>query len=322
MSQPPYSGPPYGEQPSSGQPYQSGPDGPGPQPGQPNPDVPSSLPPAYPPDAAPPEYGAPGHDAQPGYGPPGHGGQPGYDAQPGYGGQPGYDAPGYGPPPAYGQPGFAPPVPPQKKSKALPIILTVVGLVLVLCLGASVTFFLVAKRATENASQPGVLEAPGIGPAAPTATSNVKLVEPETLGGRPKLTDPQYAGVGEVLEQQFKAAPGATNSIGALYGTVAKQDVIMVAASELPVSDPAAELERNLASAGLSGVQISDISPVSTGAFGGAAKCGNAQANGLQTAVCSWADEGSSGVMILFFTSVTQAQAEFPGLRTQIETTG
>jgi hypothetical protein len=315
MSQPPFSGPPPGEQPPAGQSYPGGPDEHGPQPypgqpypgqpypgqpypGQPNPDVPSSLPAAYPPQYGEPEYGLLGF------------GQDGYGAQP-----------EYGQPPVYGQPGFPPPLP-EKKSKVLPVILTVVGLVLVLCLGASVTFYLVAKRATDKSSPTGAVDQPGPVPAVPTATSSVKLVEPETLGGRPKLTDPQYARVGEILEQQFREAPGATSSIGALYGTVAEQNVVMVAGSELAVSDPAASVDGNMAGTGFGGVQITDISDVSTGAFGGAAKCGSAQAGGLPMTVCSWADEGSSGVIIWYLNPVAQAKVEFPGLRAQIETKG
>ena len=41
--------------------------------------------------------------------------------------------------------------------------------------------------------------------------------------------------------------------------------------------------------------------------------------SGINLAVCSWADEGSSGMLIFYYKSVSKAKAEFPALRAQIE---
>ena len=339
--QPPYSGPPYNGQPSSGQPYgqpSSGQPYPGqpyqgqpPYPGQPNPDVPTSVPPGYPPTQAYPTSGQPDYGQQP---PPyGQPQQPPYGASP-YGqqefGQP--PAPQYGQPdyaqPGYGQPGFPPPAPP-KKSKAMPIILTSIAIVLVLCVGGVAALYMVGKNkvddindqiagSTATPTATGGTTAPNEQP--PTkAAATVQIVEPKTLGGRPKLTDPQFADVAKQLQSSLKAVPGATNSVGALYGTVAKQDIVIVAAAEAPIDDPATELSQTFYGAGIGGLKISNITEAPTGTLGGSAKCGSATTSGIDMAICSWADDGSLGMVIWYFKSVSKAKAEFPKLRAQIE---
>lgn len=328
--QPPYSGQPYpGQQPSSGQPYSGQPyqggQYPGqqypnqqPYPGQPNPDVPSSVPPSYPPTTAYPSSGQPQY-GQPQYGEPQYGAQPEYGQPPAYG-QGDYAQQGYG------QPGFPPATPPKKKSKALPIILTAVAIVLVLCVGGVVALYMVGKNAADDANdQLDALSTPTAGTSAkapePTkAASTIKIVEPKTLGGRPKLTDPQFAGVAKELQTSLKEVPGATNSVGALYGTVEKQDIVIVAAAEAPIDNPAKELDQTFLGAGVGGLKVSNISSASTGTLGGSAKCGSAETSGIDMAICSWADDGSLGMVIWYFKSVSKAKTEFPKLRAQIET--
>ena len=363
----PSSGQPYGRpssgQPYSGQPYQGQP----PYPGQPNPDVPTSVPPGYPPTQAyptsgqpdygqqPPPYGQPDYGQQsppygqpqpPPYGAPQYGqpeqgqqyGQPQQGqqyGQPDQGQQYGQQAPPYGQPDfaqsGYGQPGFPPPTPPKKKSKAMPIILTSVAIVLVLCVGGVVALYMIGKdkvddvndkiassTATPTAPANGTTTAPNEQPP-PKAAATVQIVEPKTLGGRPKLTDPQFADVAKQLQSSLKSVPGATDSVGALYGTVAKQDIVIVAAAEAPIDDPATELSQTFYGAGVGGLKISNITAAPTGTLGGSAKCGSATTSGVDMAICSWADDGSLGMVIWYFKSVSKAKAEFPKLRAQIE---
>jgi hypothetical protein len=345
MSQPPYSGPPYGEQPSSGQPYQGQPPyqgGQQPYPGQqypgqqpysgpPNPDVPTSVPPGYPPTQAypsAPDYGQPQH-GQPQYG------QPQYDqpqyGQPQYGDQPQYGQPQYGQPQygdqGYGAPGFPPPTPVKKKSRALPIVLISVAVVLVLCVGGSIAIALAAKnnndkKDTASTSDTTVPTVPTDGATTAPATKNassVKIVEPKTLGGRPKLTDAQFAGVASELKSSLKSVPGATTTVGSLYGSIAKRNIVIVAAAKAPINDPDEELNQTFYGAGIGGLKISGITSAPTGSLGGTAKCGSAKAESVDMAICSWADDGSLGMMIFYFKSVTKAKAEFPALRAQIE---
>jgi hypothetical protein len=346
--QPPFSGQPYNGQPSSGQPYQGQPPYGGQQPqyppygGQPNPDVPSSVPPGYPPTQAypasgqpaygqqpPPEYGQqpPQYGAQPEYGqqPPQYGAQPEYGQQPPqYGAQPEYGQPGYGQ-----QPGFPPPTPPKKKTRALPIVLVAVAVVLVLCVGGSIAVYMFASN-TKDKIDDAISDLPTATPtatstASPGATteappsSTIKISEPKSLGGRPKLTDAQFAGIAKELQSGLQSVPGATGSVGALYGTVAKQDIVVVAAAEAPIADPEKELDQAFYGAGIGGLKITNISNAPTGALGGTAKCGKSEESGLDMAICTWADDGSLGMLIWFNKSVTKAKAEFPTLRAQIE---
>jgi len=321
--QPPYSGQPYG-QPTSGQPYQGQPPYPGqpysgqPYSGQPNPDVPTSVPPGYPPTSPyqTPDYG------QPQYGQPQYG-QPQY-------GQQGYEQPQYGQPDfaqqGYGQPGFPPPTPP-KKSRALPIVLISVAIVLVLCVGGSIAAYKFTKNkvndVTSTSNGTGATTGTPTSGQSPDATTKpaatVSISEPKTLGGRPKLTDAQFAGVATELQTSLKAVPGATNSVGALYGTISQRDIVIVAAAEAPIDNPAEELNQTFYGAGIGGLKIENIAAASTGTLGGTAKCGSATSQGVDMAICSWADDGSLGMMIWYFKSVTKAKAEFPKLRAQIE---
>jgi len=325
MSQPPYPGPPYPEQPysgqpnsgqpypgqpSSGQPYPGQPYPGPPYQGQPNPDVPTSVPPQPGfPSSAPPA---------PAYGQPEYGQQPTYAQQPGYG-QTEYSQPGYGQ-----QPGYPAPQPP-KKSKALPIVLVSIAVVLVLCVGGGLAIFIAAKnKASDISDDVGRALATPTATAEPTATptedaSTITIVEPKTLGGRPKLTDEQFAGIADELKSGLADVPNAGNTVGALYGTVSKQNIVVIAAAEAPVDDPEKELDGTFLGAGIGGLKVTGITTTDPGALGGVAKCGNADASGLPMAMCGWADEGSVGWIIWFSKSASQVKSEFPKLRAQIE---
>lgn len=315
--QPPYAGEPYPGQPYPGQPSQ-GEQHPGqtygqPPYGQPNPDMPTSVPPqpGYPPTTAFPPSGQPDH-TQPQYGQPQYG-QPQY-------GQPQYGQPQYGQQ-GFVQPGFPPATPPKKSSKVLPIVLVSIAIVLVLCVGGVAAFYMIGKaKVDELNAQATDPTAPAGGTAGPTkAVATVEIVEPTTLGGRPRLTDAQFAEVAEALESSLKEVPGATDTVGALYGSVAKQNIVIVAAAEAPIPDPSRELNEAFASASGGGLKIEDISAASTGSLGGVAKCGSASASGLDMAICSWADDGSLGMIMWYFKSAAEVEAEFPKLRAEIE---
>jgi hypothetical protein len=316
MSQPPYSGPPYG-QPSSGQPFPGQPPYGQPQygqqyPGQPNPDVPPTQ--AYPDYGQQPQYGQPQY------------GQPQY-------GQPQYGQPEYGQPP-YGQPGFPPPpVPPQQKSRTLPIVLTIIGIVLVLCVGGGTAVALVVKNnqdkkntadtsstntPTQSTDDP-TPEQTDATTAPPAQTTKVTIAAPKTLGGRPKLNDDALAGITDELKSALGQVPGATNSVGALYGTASKQDIVVLAAAEATVDDPDTMLDLLFSGAASGAGKITGVTSAPTGSLGGAAKCGLATDSGTHMALCTWADSGSLGMLIWYEKSVAKAKAEFPRLRAQVE---
>ncbi|MEU4214401.1 hypothetical protein [Actinoplanes sp. NPDC026623] len=305
---------PYPAQP--GHPYQ----------GLPNPDVPTSIPPqpglppqqpSYQQPAA--DYPQPGYP-QPGYPQPGQG-QPGY-AQPGYD-QPGYAQPGYDQP-GYGQPGFPPA--PKAKSRVLPIALLSIAVVLVLCVGGTAVLYLIGRNnAAGVAGAPATPTptAPRTGTATTTATaepsSTITVVAPKTLGGRRKLTDPQFAAAEEQLRQGPANVEGATQTVAAIYGNLAKRDIVVVAAAAAPIDDPRSAMDASFADSGLDELKLTGITNADPGRLGGAAKCGKGKAGGAPLILCAWADKGSIGWVIWYFKSMSKAKGELPKIRSQVE---
>jgi hypothetical protein len=342
MSQPPYPGPPdpwsSGQpdpgQPSSGQPY-PGPPAPGqpysgaPAPGQPYPSQPASDPYAQP-------QNSPGQPYPPTQQYPAA--QP-YAPQPP---QPGGYVPDYGPPPPdyghqqqYAQPGYPPmaavPVAP-KKSRALPITLVSIAVFLVLCVGGTTAVVLVARNTADsvekNAQDYTPPTLPSIDPiepidplptTEPPAAKTITIVEPRTLGGRPKLTDDQFKDVTDQLKDDLGDIPNARNTVGALYGTVAKQNIVVIAGVEADVDNPSKELTGTFLGAGVGGLKVTGITSIPAGPLGGVAKCGKADASGVNMVLCGWADEGSVGWIIWYFKTISKARTEFAALRGQIE---
>jgi hypothetical protein len=270
------------------QPYQGEP-----HPGQNDPHQPNPAP----------QYSAPQYPGQPYPGQAEPGAGAGYPPPPPYGGQSAPPPPGF--PPPGGDPGFpgAFPPPAKKKSKALKIVLISLAVVLLLCIGGTVAVFYAAKDEVA-----GVLDA-----------TKITVVEPATLGGRPKLTDPQFAGAIAGLKSELAKAPGTSSTVGALYGDPAKKDLVMVAGASAPVLDPAKQLDDTLKGASSGGLTLTDIAPVEPGPLGGTAKCGNGSAAGTPLAVCAWADNGSVGMIAVYFKTVDQIKGEFVALRGEIE---
>jgi hypothetical protein len=151
--------------------------------------------------------------------------------------------------------------------QGLPIVLISLGIVLALCVGAGTAIIIAGRNkaketvdtAREAAGSPA--SAPAAGGGTPTteptrqSASTVTVTEPKTLGGRPKLTDAQFAPLADQLESTLTDVPKATSTVGAP----------------------------------------------------------------IDMAICGWADDGSVGWIMYFFTSVKAAKAEFPKLRAQIE---
>jgi hypothetical protein len=309
MSQPPY--PPNPQEPSSGggyqppqpppygQPAYGEPDG-QPAPGQPSYGQPSYGQPSYgQPTSGQPSYGQPSYGppisgqpsaGQPSYGPPSYGQQPEYGQQPGFPGQqPGMPAP-------YG-------APPRKKSSALKIILIVVGVIAVLCIGGGVVAFFAAKDKVSD-----VVDA-----------TRTRVVEPATLGGRPKVTDPTVSGSVSGLDSELAKVPGATGSVGALYGDTQKQDLVMVAAASSITGSAQSKYDSFTSGMSASGFPASNLKDTAPGPLGGIAKCGDGEAAGVPMAVCVWSDNGSVGMLAMLFKKSADLEKEFVAMRGQIE---
>ena len=328
------------------QPY---PGEPGPEGGYQPPAAPGSYPPpgqqSYPPPATPGSYPPPGQESYP----PPPGGQGAYppppDSYPPAGGQGAYPPPpgsypppgspgAYPPPPGSYQPpapdqgsypppadqGFYPPpgagypgqgAPqygtgpvPKKKSSALKIVLIVVGVIALLCVTGSVVIFFAAKdKVTE------VIDA-----------SKITVVEPETLGGRPKASDPSLQGTADGLNGSMSNIPGATGSVGAIYGDPQNQDIVMVAAaSSINGSAEDHFKDLNASSGGLGGITIDNLTDTDPGPLGGIAKCGDTNNAGVPMAICLWSDNGSVGLLAMLFKEKADLEKEFITMRSEVE---
>ncbi len=287
-------------------PYQPYPGEPGPEEGYQPPAAPGSYPPpqsagSYPPGSYPP----PGQGSYPpgSYPPPGQGSYP-----PGSYPPPGPDQ-GVYPPPGAGHPGPGAPqygtgAPPRKKSSALKIVLIAVGVVALLCIAGGVVAFVAAKDKVEQ-----VVDA-----------TKISVVEPETLGGRPKASDAALQASVTSLDGVMSNLPGATGSVGGIYGDLQKQDVVMVAAAS-SINGSAQErfdaITQGMGGAG--GVQVDNFTDVDPGPLGGIAKCGDTDTAGVPMAVCVWSDNGSAGMLMMMFKKKADLEKEFVTMRGEIE---
>ncbi|MET7672208.1 hypothetical protein [Micromonospora luteifusca] len=257
-----------------------------------------SQPPANP-------YGPP-HDSPT---PPQQPGQPGQpqQPQPQPGGWPQPQQQGF--PPAqpgqpYGDPYLPGGPPPAKKSNVGKIVLIVLAVVLVLCLGGvAITWFAVKDDVGD------VVDA-----------TKTRVVAPATLAGRPKLTDPQLQSAADDLVTQMKSeVQNETSTIGAFYGDPIKRDLVMVAAVSGLMTDPKKELED--AVNGLSTeLSVTNMAVAEAGPLGGDARCGDGKAAGdVPLGVCVWVDRGSLGMVVIYFKTAEQVEAEFATIRGQVE---
>ena len=255
---------------------------------------------------------------------------PSYGEQPGYGQPdqtavlPVYGAPDGGPGSLAG--GYPLPTPP-KKSRALPIVLITLAVILLFCAGSGVFTYLnwdkVQKLANAAASSsPRAPTSPAGEPssaATTETTTTYKVVEPKTLNGRPKLTGKQFESLTDRMRESVDGLPGATSSVGALYGSVERRNIVAVVAVAAQIDDPEGVIEDTFGVAGLHGTKVTGITEVDTGQLGGRARCGKVVEDNLSMAVCVWADDGTLGTVRFFFKSVSSAKAEFPKIRGLIE---
>jgi hypothetical protein len=273
------------------------------------------------------------HGQAPSTGPTGHG--PATPEQPGFW-QPPYVEPNYSQYHAFTHSS-------KERSRALPLVLAAVALVLVLAVGVSIAIYLTSQNddqlndaltgATATPTAPAATKAkPSAKAAAPHKTAAsakattaapsgvIRIIEPKTLGGRPKLTDPQFAGLADKLKDTLTAAPGTTSAVGAIYGSVRKKNIVMMIAATGPSGDPEVELDAGFRSfsAG-SGITFRNTISAPTGKLGGKARCANTETSGVDMAVCLWVDDGSLGMFIWYFKTATKAKAEFSTLRAQVE---
>jgi hypothetical protein len=183
-------------------------------------------------------------------------------------------------------------------------VLIVVGVVALLCVAGGVVAFVAAKDKVEQ-----VVDA-----------AKITVVEPATLGGRPKATDPTLQSSVSGLDGAMSNVPGATGSVGAIYGDLQNQDIVMVAAASSingSAQDRFDQFSTGLSGAG--GIKIDNLTDTDPGPLGGIAKCGDTQTGGIPMAVCVWSDNGSVGMLAMMFKEKADLEKEFVTLRGEIE---
>ncbi|MDM4718098.1 hypothetical protein QTQ03_00250 [Micromonospora sp. WMMA1363] len=253
---------------------------------------------------------------------------------------------GYGQPAAipYPQPGAFPSGPtggdtpggaPTRRSR-LPLVLSL-GLagLLVLCLGGGGLAYVAlsgdddappAPATTPTASATTAATSEAEAPATseakapdPSPDPRIRLVAPRTLSGRAKSTEPELRALADEMVREMRTTVRSeSGAIGAFYGSPEKQDMVMVAGAAGLVLNPKRELDDAVKalSAELSVRRMSSVSP---GPLGGVAKCGDGRASNIPLGVCAWADQGSVGMIVMFFSSCSKAKAEFTSIRGQVE---
>ncbi|KXK61449.1 hypothetical protein AWW66_13700 [Micromonospora rosaria] len=201
------------------------------------------------------------------------------------------------------QPPAAPYPPPARGSRPARVLLTVVAVVLALCGGGTaVAWYALRDEVVE------VVEATG-----------TRVVAPETLAGRPKVTDPELQRLADQAVGQMRSTVRDGNStVAGFYGDPDTGDLVMVAATAGLLADPERELDRSVEGLATD-LGVATVAPVEPGPLGGAARCGDGRAQGLPLGVCVWADRGSLGLVVLFDAAGADARAEFVTIRGQVE---
>jgi hypothetical protein len=114
------------------------------------------------------------------------------------------------------------------------------------------------------------------------------------------------------------SVPNATSTAGGFYGDPAKKDLVMIAGASGVLADPKKELDdatRDLSTE----LAVTNLAPVEAGPLGGEAKCGDGKTEDVPVGVCVWADRGSLGMIVAYFKSGKNLQAEFVSMRSEIE---
>ncbi|SBT53668.1 hypothetical protein [Micromonospora auratinigra] len=203
-----------------------------------------------------------------------------------------------------GQPGFAPAEPPKKKSSVGKILLIVLAVVVVLCVGGgAVAYFATKDKVAE------VVDA-----------TKTHVQAPATLAGRPKVTEPKLQAAAEQMKTQIKGdVPDAKETVGAFYGDPTKGDLVMIVGVSGLIADPKKELDDATKGIG-SEMGVTTFRTVEAGPLGGDAKCGDGQTEGVKVGVCTWADKGSLGMILIYDKASAELEKQFVAMRGEIET--
>ncbi|SCG17663.1 hypothetical protein GA0070610_3983 [Micromonospora echinofusca] len=233
--------------------------------------------------------------------------------------------------------GYAPPAQGAGRPARPHQLMLTLGLVglLVLCIGGGGIAYLAYEddqgadpRPTPSASPTAAASsatpsAATSSEAAPSPESSdppqIRVVTPETLAGRPKSTEPTLRKAADDMVRELRASVrGETGVAGAFYGSADERNMVMVIAAASFVLNPERELDDTIK--GISkNLAVTKMTTIAPGPQGGLAKCGDGESAGVPLGVCAWADHGSVGMIVMFFSSAAASAAEFVAIRGQIE---
>jgi hypothetical protein len=245
--------------------------------------------------------------SQPPYPPSTSGPQPGGGSYPppanqGFGGPPPANQ-GFGSaPPADQGFGYAPPPPPPKKRSTGKIVALVVGVVVLLCAGGIGTAVFVSRDKVKDV----------------VAATKIKVVEPDTLGNRPKASDPDMDTALQGGLAQMKAQADVTGTAGAIYGDPKKLDILMLMAAS-SIGGSAQDRYNGVVQGMGTSFGATSLKDVDPGPLGGIAKCGDGKISEVPLGICLWADSGSFAMLVLFNKKGADLQKDFISYRSQIE---
>jgi hypothetical protein len=93
-------------------------------------------------------------------------------------------------------------------------------------------------------------------------------VEPRTLNGRPKVTDAKLKATVDQLEKNLALLPGSSQTVGGIYGTPAKRDLVMIVAAKSFVGDPKDEVDGAFEGSSFSQLNLTGVSSIPPGPLG------------------------------------------------------
>ena len=206
-------------------------------------------------------------------------------------------------PQQYGAPAPFQAAPPPRKRSALKIVLIAFTVIALLCVaGVGVTAFVARDKISQ------VFDA-----------TKISVVEPATLGGRAKVTEPAIQASVSQLDSELSKVPGSTGSVAAAYGDVQQQDLVMVAAASSLSGSAESRFSEFTSGMTKGGMQVPNFADTDPGPLGGIAKCGDTGTSGVPMAICVWSDNGSIGMFAMLFKKKAELEKEFVALRGEVE---
>lgn len=147
----------------------------------------------------------------------------------------------------------------------------------------------------------------------------VVLEMPDRIGDRAKNLDDDMARAASGDVATIGAAPGIIEVQAAYYGTDEDKDLIYLVTIRSSNPSSAWVLDEMIeANFQTGGPQIVHTETVDPAPLGGWAKCVEYQEAGERSVLCAWADGGSRGMSVYFYTPLDKAMRQLPQIRAAV----